>query len=130
MGSTSLAETMDPEDWADIVGETMSAMAGCVERYGGTVVQFAGDAVLAIFGAPVAHEDDPYRAVRAGLDIIETVGGPSASSVEIKIRSGIHTGLVIVGDVSAGDLSTYTALGDTTNVAARMQAMAAPGTLL
>ena len=66
---------MDPEDWADIVGETVAQMAGCVERYGGTVVQFAGDAVLAIFGAPIAHEDDPYRAVRAGLDIIETVGG-------------------------------------------------------
>ena len=121
---------MDPEDWADIVGETVAQMAGCVERYGGTVVQFAGDAVLAIFGAPVAHEDDPYRAVRSGLDIIETVGGFNASSVEIEIRGGIHTGLVIVGDVSAGDLSTYTALGDTTNVAARMQSMAEPGTLL
>ena len=121
---------MDPEDWADIVGETMAEMAGCIERYDGTVVQFAGDAVLAIFGAPTAHEDDPYRAVRAGLDIVETVGGPSASSVKIEIRAGIHTGLVIVGDISAGDLSTYTALGDTTNVAARMQAMADPGTLL
>ncbi len=121
---------MDPEDWADIVGETIAEMAACVERYDGTVVQFAGDAVLAIFGAPVAHEDDPYRAVRAGLDIIETVGGSSTSSAAIEIRAGIHTGLVIVGDVSAGDLSTYTALGDTTNVAARMQAMAEPGSLL
>ncbi len=121
---------MDPEDWADIVGETVAEMAGCVERYDGTVVQFAGDAVLAIFGAPVAHEDDPYRAVRAGLDIIETVGRSGTPSVEIEVRAGIHTGLVIVGDVSAGDLSTYTALGDTTNVAARMQAMAEPGRLL
>ncbi|MEA3502319.1 MAG: adenylate/guanylate cyclase domain-containing protein, partial [Actinomycetota bacterium] len=130
MGSTSIAETMDPEDWADIVGQTVAGMAGCIERYDGTVVQFAGDAVLAIFGAPVAHEDDPYRAVRAGLDIIDTVGRSVSPAVEIEVRAGIHTGLVIVGDVSAGDLSTYTALGDTTNVAARMQTMAAPGTLL
>ncbi len=121
---------MDPEDWADIVGQTVAEMAACVERYDGTVVQFAGDAVLAIFGAPTAHEDDPYRAVRAGLDIIETLGRSGTPSVQIEVRAGIHTGLVIVGDVSAGDLSTYTALGDTTNVAARMQAMAEPGRLL
>ncbi len=121
---------MDPEDWADVVGRTMAEMAACVERYGGTVVHFAGDAVLAIFGAPTAHEDDPYRAVRAGLDIIENVGHSEDSSVEIRVRAGIHTGLVIAGDVSAGDLSTYTALGDTTNVAARMQTMASPDTLL
>ena len=74
VGSTSLAETMDPEDWADIVNRTVAEMAGCVERYAGTVVQFAGDSILAMFGAPVAHEDDPYRAIRAGLDIIENVG--------------------------------------------------------
>ncbi len=130
VGSTSIAETMDPEDWADVVGRTMAEMAACVERYGGTVVHFAGDAVLAIFGAPVAHEDDPYRAVRAGLDIIKSVGHSEESSIEIRVRAGIHTGLVIVGDVTAGDLSTYTALGDTTNVAARMQTMASPDTLL
>jgi len=130
VGSTSLAETMDPEDWADIVGETVAEMAACVERYDGTIVQFAGDAVLAIFGAPTAHEDDPYRAVRAGLDIIDKVGRSGTPAVQIEVRAGIHTGLVIVGDVSAGDLSTYTALGDTTNVAARMQAMADPGRLL
>ena len=129
VGSTSLAEGMDPEDWADIVNRTVTEMAGCVDHYGGTVAQFAGDSILAVFGAPVAHEDDPYRAVRAALDIIDNLGRASDSSVEISVRAGIHTGLVVMGDVNAGDLSTYTALGDTPNVAARMQAMAEPGTV-
>lgn len=129
VGSTSLAETMDPEDWADIVNQMVSNMAQCVERYGGTVAQFAGDSILAIFGAPVAHEDDPYRAVRAGLDILEKQTLSRHTSDEIAVRAGIHTGLVVMGDVNAGGLSTYTALGDTPNVAARMQTMATPGSL-
>lgn len=119
---------MDPEDWADIVNRTVADMASCVERFGGTVAQFAGDSILAIFGAPVTHEDDPYRAVRAGLAILERMG-QSRESVEISVRAGIHTGLVVMGDVNAGDLSTYTALGDTPNVAARVQTMATPGSL-
>ena len=129
VGSTSLAETMDPEDWADIVNRMVANMAQCVERYGGTVAQFAGDSILAIFGAPAAHEDNPYRAVRAGLDIIEKSAEPRHSFGEIAVRAGVHTGLVVTGDVKAGDLSTYTALGDTPNVAARMQTLATPGSL-
>ncbi|MDJ0923445.1 MAG: adenylate/guanylate cyclase domain-containing protein [Acidimicrobiia bacterium] len=130
VGSTSLAETMDPEDWAEIVNEVVAGMVVCIERYGGTVAQFAGDSILAIFGAPAAHEDDPYRAVRAGLDIIANVGRGSDYAVDISVRAGIHTGLVVVGDLTAGDLNVYAALGDTTNVAARIQALAEPGSLL
>ena len=118
-----------PEDWADIVNELVANMAQCVERYGGTVAEFAGDSILAIFGAPVAHEDHPYRAVRAGLDILDKAGQWRYSASEIAVRAGIHTGLVVMGDVNAGDLSTYTALGDTPNVAARMQTLATPGGL-
>lgn len=120
---------MDPEDWADIVNQMVSNMASCVERYEGTVVQFAGDSILAIFGAPIAHEDDPYRAVRAGLDILASFADTYEASLEMAVRAGIHTGLVVMGDVSAGDLSTYTALGDTPNVASRMQTLADPGSL-
>lgn len=130
VGSTSLAETMDPEDWADIVNTTVAEMVVCIERYGGTVAQFAGDSILAIFGAPVAHEDDPYRAVRSGLDIVANVGRQGTHDVPIQVRAGIHTGLVVIGDLAAGGLSVYAALGDTTNVAARVQALAEPGTLL
>lgn len=129
VGSTSLAEAMDPEDWADIVNQTMSHMSHCVERYGGSVAQFAGDSILAVFGAPEAHEDDPYRAVRAALDILANLGQSPSTGLEINVRAGIHTGLVVMGDVNTGDLSTYTALGDTPNVAARMQTLATPGSL-
>jgi class 3 adenylate cyclase/tetratricopeptide (TPR) repeat protein len=132
VGSTTLAESMDPEDWSDIVNSTVAAMAACINRFGGTVAHFAGDAILALFGAPTAHEDDPYRAVRAGLDIIGAVHELSAGLDEIRlqVRVGINTGLVVVGDIEAGALNVYSALGDTPNVAARLQTLAEPDTVL
>ncbi len=70
VGSTSLAETMDPEDWGELVAAAVHTMATVIDRYGGTVSEFGGDAVVDVFGAPKAHEDDPYRAVRSGLEIV------------------------------------------------------------
>jgi len=133
--STSIAETMDPEDWTDLVNRVVGEMASSIERYSGTVTHFGGDSVLALFGAPHAHEDDPYRAVRAGLDIVDAVNRVaaeirSATGVDIGVRVGVNTGLVVAGDVATGELSTYTAIGDATNVASRIQAEARPGTLL
>lgn len=135
VGSTAIAETMDPEDWTDLVNRVVGEMASSIERYAGTVTHFGGDSVLALFGAPHAHEDDPYRAVRAGLDIVDAVKRVaveirSATGVDIGVRVGVNTGLVIAGDIAAGELSTYTAMGDATNVASRIQAEARPGTLL
>ena len=135
VGSTSIAESMDPEDWTDLVNRIVAGMAAAVERYDGTVTHFGGDSILALFGAPHAHEDDPYRAVRAGLDIVGATAllaeeVRTVSDVEIAVRVGVNTGLVVVGDVAAGGLSTYTAIGDATNVAARIQSEAKPGTLL
>ena len=72
VGSTTLAEQMDPEDWTQIINEAFDLMSKAVFHYEGTIAQLQGDAMLAFFGAPVAHEDDPERAVRAALDMIET----------------------------------------------------------
>lgn len=132
VGSTTLAESMDPEDWSNVVNETVAVMAQSVERYGGTISQFAGDAIVALFGAPKAHEDDPYRAVRAAIDIISAVRSLSDDRLEcdLHVRVGITTGLVIAGDIDAGDLNVYSALGDTLNVASRLQSLAEPDTVL
>ncbi|MDX1621537.1 MAG: AAA family ATPase, partial [Nitriliruptorales bacterium] len=122
---------MDPEDWSEIVNVAVADMAACVERYDGTMSQFAGDSILALFGAPVAHEEDPYRAIRAAVDIVETVRTTARQDGSgIDVRVGINTGLVVVGGVDAGDLSVYSALGDMPNVAARLQALAEPGSIL
>jgi class 3 adenylate cyclase/tetratricopeptide (TPR) repeat protein len=135
VGSTRLAESMDPEDWTEVVNRAVAVMSGSVDRYSGTIAQFAGDSILALFGAPTAHEDDPYRAVRAALDILASVETLSAEveremGIQIQVRAGINTGLVVTGDLAAGDLNVYAALGDTSNVAARMQGLAEPGTLV
>lgn len=132
VGSTSIAETMDPEDWSDLVAAAIENMGTVVARYGGTVTEFAGDGIVAVFGAPIAHEDDPYRAVRAGLEIVEAMRAPRGSTDRdgLEVRVGIHTGLVVVGDVATGDGSTYSALGDTLNVASRLQSVADPGSVV
>ena len=123
VGSTAIAEEMDPEDFGELISRTISTMGAVVARYGGTVSDFGGDALAAIFGAPIAHEDDPYRAVRAGLEIVRAVDG-------LPVRVGINSGLVVAGDIDTGTNSTFSALGDTLNVAARLQTAADPDTVV
>jgi class 3 adenylate cyclase/tetratricopeptide (TPR) repeat protein len=133
--STAIAETLDPEDWAVIMNGAFAFMNAAVSRYGGTVSRLMGDAVLALFGAPVAHEDDAERAVRAGLDI-QAAAMVYAQAVKQKhnfdfdLRVGINTGTAVLAFVGDAIKTEYTAMGDAANIAARLQSAAEPGTVL
>ncbi|TME27778.1 MAG: hypothetical protein E6I64_05370 [Chloroflexi bacterium] len=133
--STAIAEHMDPEDWTSIVGEAFGLMNRTIERYDGTVARLMGDGVLAFFGAPVAHEDDPERAVRCGLEMVRAIDDlgtkhRAQTGADLRVRVGINTGPVVVGVVGTEKAHEYTAMGDAVNIAARMQAHAAPGSVL
>ncbi|HET7704291.1 MAG TPA: adenylate/guanylate cyclase domain-containing protein [Candidatus Limnocylindrales bacterium] len=135
VGSTTLAEQIDPEDWTALINEAFDLMSRAVFRYEGTIAQLQGDAMVAFFGAPVAHEDDPDRAVRAALDMVAAIDEfarqlRASHGIEFRIRAGINSGPVVVGNVGTDLRYEYTALGDAMNVAARMQAAAEPGSIV
>jgi class 3 adenylate cyclase/tetratricopeptide (TPR) repeat protein len=127
VGSTELTERLDPEDAREVIGIAIGQMVQAVERFGGTVKDLAGDGVLALFGAPVAHEDDAERAVLAGLDL---VGALEAGPAAVSARVGIETGLVVLGPIGAGARVEYGATGDAVNTAARLQSHALEGSVL
>ena len=134
-GSTAIAEKLDPEDWTLIVGEALGRLNAVAARYDGTVARLMGDGILVFFGAPVAHEDDPERAVRCGLDMVREIDGVRGDAhahhtVPLQVRVGINTGPVVVGMVGGDIAQEYTAMGDAVNIAARMQAAAPPGGVL
>jgi ABC-type oligopeptide transport system substrate-binding subunit/class 3 adenylate cyclase len=135
-GSTAMAEDLDPEDVMEIMDGAFDVLIEPVYRYEGTLARLMGDAVLAFFGAPIAHEDDPERAVRAALDIIAGAQQYAAKLEQergitgFSVRVGINTGLVVVGEVGSDLRVEYTAMGDAINLAARMESAAEPGTVL
>jgi predicted ATPase/class 3 adenylate cyclase len=134
-GFTTLSERLDPEDVQVLQNELFEEMTAAVQRFGGFVDKFIGDALLALFGAPAAHEDDPERALRAALDMIERTKRVSARarariSSPLALHIGVNTGPVVAGDIGAGDARSYSVTGDTVNVAQRLQSMASPGEVL
>jgi class 3 adenylate cyclase/predicted ATPase len=125
VGSTELSRRLDPEEYRELLQAYRDTCARAVERYEGYVAQHLGDGVLVYFGYPVAHEDDARRAVRAALEAVSAVSDLSAGAQPLAVRVGIHTGLTVMG--GGGE---ELALGDTPNVAARMQTLAQPGSVL
>ncbi len=132
VGSTALSARLDPEDMRAVIDAYHAACARITRAYDGFLAEFRGDGILAYFGYPRAHEDDAERTVRAGLDIIAAVARLETRAAEpLAVRIGIATGLVVVGDPSGeGALREHALVGDAPNLAARLQALAAPGTIV
>jgi class 3 adenylate cyclase/tetratricopeptide (TPR) repeat protein len=130
-GFTALSQSLDPEELRDLVGRYTTLVDGIVVDYGGTVDKHIGDSVMALFGAPRAHDDDPLRAARAALDIHEAVArlGERAGR-SLQAHAGIASGEVVAGAIGRGERQDYTVLGDSVNLAARLVAAAAPGQTL
>ena len=131
VGSTSLSSRLDLEDLREVIGTYHRAVAQVVTGSDGFVAKYMGDGILVYFGYPRAHEHDAERAVRAGLDVIDAVGRLDVRTVKLQARVGIATGLVVVGDlIGEGSAQEQAVVGQTPNLAARLQTLAAPNTLV
>jgi class 3 adenylate cyclase len=133
--STELSGRLDPEEYREVVRAYQQTCTAVIERYDGYVAQLLGDGLLVYFGYPQAHEDDAQRAVRTGLGIIDAIGDLHqgllpAKGIQLAIRLGIHTGLVVGGEMGGGGRHESLALGEVPNLAARLQGLAAPHTLV
>ncbi len=134
VGSTALSARMDPEDMRELISRYQEACADVIGHFEGHIGRYVGDGILVYFGYPQAHEDDPRRAIQAGLKIVEEVqrlNDDSTLDVDIAVRVGINTGLAVVGDIGTGEVRDAMAVvGEVANVAARLQGMADPNTVL
>ena len=131
VGSTALSSRLDPEDLREVLGAYHAAVAEAVRQFGGYVAKYMGDGVLAYFGYPQAHEHDAERAVRAGLALVERIGRLESRGDTLASRVGIATGLVVVGDlIGSGEAQERGVVGETPNLAARLQQMAPPNAVL
>jgi class 3 adenylate cyclase/tetratricopeptide (TPR) repeat protein len=134
-GFTTLAEQLDPEIVHDLINRCFEGITAEVHCFEGTINQYTGDGVMALFGAPIAHEDSPRRAVHAALGIQRAIGDVAQTlqaerGLSLQMRIGVNTGLVVVGKIGDDLRMDYTAVGDTTNLAARLQQMAQPGSVV
>ncbi|ETX05966.1 MAG: hypothetical protein ETSY2_19920, partial [Candidatus Entotheonella gemina] len=134
VGSTSLSGELDPEDLRDVIRSYQSACTEVIQGYDGHIAQHLGDGLLVYFGYPQAHEDDPQRAVHTGLGLVESLKNLNARletdrGIQLSIRVGIHTGLVVIGEIGSGSRLEQLALGETPNIAARVEGIAEPNTV-
>jgi class 3 adenylate cyclase/predicted ATPase len=135
VGSTELSLQLDPEDLRDVIQAYRETCRAAIERHEGVVGQYIGDGIVAYFGYPVAHEDDARRAARTGLDIVQAIRAlrdrlVAERGIPVSVRVAIHTGLTVVGDIGGAAGTERLALGDTPNIAARLQALAEPDTVV
>ena len=133
--STALAGRLDPEDLREVVRAYQQTCAQVIQRFEGHIAQYLGDGLLVYFGYPQAHEDDAQRAVQTGLGIVEAMGTlntglEQAQGLRLAVRVGIHTGLVVVGEIGGAGRQEQLALGETPNIAARLQGLAQPDTVV
>jgi class 3 adenylate cyclase/tetratricopeptide (TPR) repeat protein len=133
--STRLSRSLDPEDWSDTLAEFQTVVGEVVEHFDGHVAQYLGDGLMVYLGYPRAHEDDGERAVRTGLEIVNAVRALNARlegepDVQLRVRVGIHSGPVVIGEIGGGNRRETLAVGDSTNLAARLQEIAAPGSVV
>ena len=130
VGSTALSARMDPEDLREVISAYQKCVSETVQRFGGFVAKYMGDGVLVYFGYPQAHEDDAERAVRAALEFVAAVGDLK-SHAALQTRVGIATGLVVVGDlIGSGEAQERGIVGETPNLAARLQGVAEPNSVV
>ena len=130
VGSTALSARIDPEDLREVISAYQNCVAGTVQRVGGFVAKYMGDGVLVYFGYPQAHEDDAERAVRAGLELVDAVGALKTHAA-LQTRVGIATGLVVVDDlIGSGASQEQAIVGETPNLAARLQSVAEPNSVV
>ncbi|MGL5080171.1 MAG: AAA family ATPase [Microcoleaceae cyanobacterium] len=139
VGSTTLSEQLDPEELRELIQTYQETCAEAVMKFGGYIAQYLGDGILIYFGYPIAHEDDAQRSVRAALGIIDSIrnlkfscklASVQSHTLDLSVRLGIHTGLVVVGEVGAGNKREQLAIGQTPNIAARLQGLAQPNTVV
>ena len=135
VGSTALSSQLDPEAFREVVRAYQQVCADAIQSFDGYVAQYLGDGLLIYFGYPLAHEDDAQRAIRAGLEILARLQALNTRlacevGVQLALRVGIHTGLVVMGEVGAGARQEQLALGQTPNLASRIQDLAAPDTVV
>src|SRR2546425_10334650 len=133
--STKLSSQLDPEEYRDVVRAYQRVCSEVITRFDGHIAQLLGDGLLVYFGYPQAHEDDAHRAVRTGLGILAAMGDlnsrlqQQAQGIQLALRIGIHTGLVVIGEMGSSGRQEQLALGETPNIASRIEGLAAPNTV-